>query len=156
MFTTVRDKATWDWTMLSMLPDWISPQIYERAVDAVRRKADSPALSKLRAAAYHEGLVAQILHVGAYDDEGPVLERLHGTWLAEHGYVENGKHHEIYLSDPRRVAPEMLRTVLRQPIRKRCARRQALVQPGSRATSDCPRTSSPARPSASPARRPVA
>lgn len=68
---------------------------------------------------YEEGLAAQILHIGPYDAEGPVLARLHQEWIPQHGYVESGKHHEIYLSDPRRVEPAKLKTVLRQPVRKR-------------------------------------
>jgi hypothetical protein len=60
----------------------------------------------------------QILHLGSYDDEGPVLLRLHEEWMPENGYDFNGKHHEIYLSDPRKVDPEKLRTILRQPIKE--------------------------------------
>jgi hypothetical protein len=65
-----------------------------------------------------EGLCAQILHIGSYDDEGPTLKRLHEDWLPANGLTETGKHHEIYLGDPRKVAPEKLRTLLRQPVRK--------------------------------------
>ena len=71
----------------------------------------------MRWESYAEGLSVQIMHVGSYDDEGPALARLHSEWIPGNSYVENGKHHEIYLSDPRRVAPEKLRTALRQPIR---------------------------------------
>jgi hypothetical protein len=118
VFAEARDKSAWDWTMMIMLPGWVSAQIYERAVQEVSRKKDLPALPKLRLESYHEGLSAQILHIGSYDDEGPVLARLHKQWIPEHGYVENGKHHEIYLSDARRVEASKLKTVLRQPIRK--------------------------------------
>lgn len=59
----------------------------------------------------------QILHVGSYDDETPTLHRLHDEYLPEHGLTFNGDHHEIYLSDPRRTAPEKLKTVLRQPVK---------------------------------------
>jgi hypothetical protein len=104
-----------------MQPEWITAAIYERAVEDVRRRrtgSDSlPALPKLRLAGYHEGLCAQILHTGSYDDEAPLLAYLHQEWIPQHGYVENGKHHEIYLSDPRRVEASRLKTVLRQPIR---------------------------------------
>jgi hypothetical protein len=117
-FTAARDKSTWDWTMMMVLPTWISAQLYQRSLHEVRRKKDLPGLSKIRMACYHEGLSAQILHIGSYDEEGPVLARLHQEWLPQHGYLENGKHHEIYLSDPRRVEASKLKTVLRQPIRK--------------------------------------
>ena len=58
------------------------------------------------------------MHIGSYDDETPTLAELHSSFIPENGYVENGKHHEIYLSDPRRVAPEELKTILRHPIRR--------------------------------------
>lgn len=119
-FTSELDKRAWDWTMMIMLPEWIAPELYERAVQDVRRKKeqDLPALNTLRMERYHEGLSAQIMHTGSYDDEAPVLARLHQEWLPQHGYAESGKHHEIYLSDPRRVEAAKLKTVLRQPVRK--------------------------------------
>ena len=76
-----------------------------------------PGLSRLRLDPYDEGLAVQIMHIGPYAAEGPTLAQKHQEWMPENGYVENGKHHEIYLSDPRRVAPEKMKTVLRQPIR---------------------------------------
>jgi hypothetical protein len=118
-FTAARDKSAWDWTMMIMVPDWISAELYERALHAVRQKKDLPGLEKIRMAAYHEGRVAQIMHCGSYEDEAPVLARLHQTWLPQNGYVPHLKHHEIYLSNPQRVEPSKLKTVLRQPIRKR-------------------------------------
>jgi hypothetical protein len=71
----------------------------------------------VRFASYAEGRSVQVLHVGSYDDEAPVLAALHREYLPEHGLTFNGRHHEIYLSDPRRTAPEKLRTILRQPVR---------------------------------------
>ena len=115
-FTTARDKQTWDWTMLIMLPDRVTETLWEQARDDVRRKKALPALPRLRLERLDEGLCAQIMHIGSYDDEGPVLARLHDEWLPQHGYRERGKHHEIYLGDPRRVAPQKLKTVLRQPV----------------------------------------
>ena len=120
-FTTARDKSQWDWTMMIMLPEWIRATTYERALDEVAAKKgkDLPSLPKVRNELYSEGLAVQTLHIGSYDDEGPVLAQLHNEWLPAHGYTFNGKHHEIYQSDARRVAPEKLKTVLRQPIRGR-------------------------------------
>lgn len=117
-FTTARNKSTWDWTMMIMQPDWIVPALYQRALEEVQQKKKLPSLPKLRMERYQEGLSVQILHIGSYDDEGPVLNRLHQKWLPQQGYAENGKHHEIYLSDPRRVEQAKLKTVLRQPIRR--------------------------------------
>ncbi|MEM6427853.1 MAG: GyrI-like domain-containing protein [Deinococcota bacterium] len=115
-FTTKRDKSKWHWTMMIMVPEWLTAPLVDQAkVQAAAKKA-LPALPKVRFEAYDEGLCAQIMHVGSYEDEGPILAELHNTWLPEHGYSEAGTHHEIYLSDPRRVAPEKLKTVLRQPI----------------------------------------
>jgi hypothetical protein len=113
-----RDKSAWDWTMMIMQPEWITSAL----VDEARAQADAgkelPALPKLRLETYHEGLSVQILHMGSYDDEAPTIARMHGEFMPAHGLVPAGKHHEIYLSDPRRVAPEKLKTVLRQPVRK--------------------------------------
>ena len=117
-FSTQRDKSAWDWTMMIMQPEWITQEMFEEAVKQVQKKKDLAALLKLRLEAYHEGLSAQIMHVGSYDDEGPVLARLHDEFIPQNGYKEAGKHHEIYLGDPRKTAPEKLKTVLRQPINK--------------------------------------
>jgi hypothetical protein len=114
-----RDKSQWDWTMMIMTPEWIGQEIFADAVAQARKAKNPAALDKVWLERYHEGLSAQIMHVGSYDDEGPVLSRMHGEFMPENGYCENGKHHEIYLSDPRRVAPKKLKTVLRQPV-KRC------------------------------------
>jgi hypothetical protein len=115
-FTTARDKSAWDWTMMIMQPEWITQEMVEEAVKQVEKK-DLPALSKLCLETYHEGLSVQILHIGSYDDEGPTIARMH-AFIDENGYEPAGKHHEIYLSDPRKVAPGKLKTVLRQPVRK--------------------------------------
>ena len=116
-FTVGRDKSAWDWTMMIMQPAWITPQMFAQAVQQVQKAKDLPALPRLRLETYHEGLAVQILHLGSYDDEGPTLHRMHQTFIPQSGYEMVGKHHEIYLSDPRKVAPEKLRTVLRQPVR---------------------------------------
>jgi hypothetical protein len=117
-FTTMRDKSAWDWTMMIMQPEWVTQEMVGEAVKQVERGKDLPALSKIRLETYHEGLSVQIMHVGSYDDEGPTIARMHHEFMPENGYEPAGKHHEIYLSDPRKVAPEKLKTVLRQPIRK--------------------------------------
>jgi hypothetical protein len=116
-FTTKRDKSTWDWTMMVMQPEWITQEMVGEAAKQVEKKG-LPALSKLHLETYHEGLAVQILHIGSYDDEGPTIAKMHHQFMPENGYEPAGKHHEIYLSDPRKVAPEKLKTVLRQPVRK--------------------------------------
>ena len=111
-----RDKSAWDWTMMIMTPDWISSEIFADAVEQVRKKKNPTALGKVRLESYDEGLSVQIMHIGSYDDETPVLAKMHDEYIPENRLEMSGKHHEIYLSDPRRVAPEKLKTVLRQPV----------------------------------------
>ncbi|MEJ2737691.1 MAG: GyrI-like domain-containing protein [Anaerolineae bacterium] len=117
-FTVDRDKSAWDWTMMIMQPAWITPEMFAEALRQVEAAKGLPALPLLRLETYHEGPSVQILHLGSYEDEGPVLQRMHAEFIPQSGYERAGKHHEIYLSDPRRVAPEKLRTVLRQPVRR--------------------------------------
>lgn len=112
-----RDKAAWSWTMMILQPDWITPEHVHAAKGEVLMKKGLPGLERARLAVLHEGLSAQILHVGPYDAEGPVLQRLHETWLPSQGLRPSGHHHEIYLSDPRKVAPERCKTILRQPVK---------------------------------------
>jgi hypothetical protein len=112
-----REKSEWQWTMLMMVPDWISQEQYEDCLAQVKAKKNPAAIDKVRLETYDEGLSVQIMHIGPYDEEGPVIARLHQEFLPANNFVENGYHHEIYLGDPRRTAPEKLRTVLRQPVR---------------------------------------
>lgn len=115
-FTTARDKSQWNWTLLNLVPDWITPAQVEVARERARTKADAAALAALRVETLDEGLCVQTLHIGPYDAEGPVLAELHDVYLPAQGLRPTGRHHEIYLSDPRRAAPERLRTILRQPV----------------------------------------
>jgi hypothetical protein len=117
-FNLTRDKSQWDWTMMIMTPEWTTGDMVEAARQDAAGKKDLPGLNELRWEPYREGLSVQILHLGSYDDEGPVLARLHEDWMPSNGYTFNGLHHEIYLSDPRRVEESKLRTILRQPVRK--------------------------------------
>ncbi len=112
---TARKKDAWDWTMMIAQPDWITLEMFDEAAATTRAKGLA-ALDLVRLEEYAEGLSAQILHVGSYDDEAPTLARLHGEFLPRRGLVPTRRHHEIYLSDPRRVEPVRLKTVLRQPV----------------------------------------
>lgn len=109
-----REKAAWSWTMLIWQPDWLTPAIEQAALEKARAKA--PAAARLRLETLEEGLCVQTLHRGAYDDEGPTLARLHDEFMPAEGLRFNGRHHEVYFGDPRRSAPEKLRTILRQPV----------------------------------------
>lgn len=113
-FTAVRDKSRWAWTMMLMVPDWIDRSFVDAAVREVQAKG-APS-TEVRLAALAEGRCVQTLHVGSFDDEAPVLARMHDDFIPANGLRMTGKHHEIYLSDPRRTAPERLRTILRQPV----------------------------------------
>jgi hypothetical protein len=99
-------------------PDAVTPERLARAREEIARKKELPALERARLEQFDEGLAGQVLYLGPYSDEGPTIERLHG-FIRELGYTFDGhhqKHHEIYLGDPRRSAPERLRTIIRQPI----------------------------------------
>jgi hypothetical protein len=116
-FTTHRDKSAWFWTLMIMVPEHVTDEMFAAAVDAVAKKKDaSPSLSSVRIDTLDEGLCVQTLHIGSYDDEAPVLADLHDRFIPEQGLAMRGLHHEIYLSDARRVEPAKLRTILRQPV----------------------------------------
>jgi hypothetical protein len=112
-----RAKDLWSWTAMIMVPEWIKPAQITKAVDTVRAKKTLPGLALLRHEILHEGPSAQILHIGSYDEEGPTLSRLHREYLPKNNLTFNGKHHEIYLSDPRKTPTSKLKTILRQPVR---------------------------------------
>ena len=114
---TLRNKADWDWTMIIPLPEPVTEHdIAEGLTRAAARKPELP-IDRLGALELVEGRSLQIMHIGPYDAEAATLARLHDEVMPTRGLTWNGRHHEIYLSDPRRVAPERLRTVLRQPVR---------------------------------------
>lgn len=116
VFTSARDKSRWDWTLMNLVPEWITDAHLTAAREAVTRKGGAPMLDALRLEALDEGLCVQTLHVGSYDDEAPVLAALHDDVIPARGLRMTGRHHEIYLSDARRTAPAKLRTILRQPV----------------------------------------
>jgi hypothetical protein len=117
-FTARRDKSRWSWTLLIMQPEWIEASLVEASRRTVEAKGAPTRLHDIRFATLDEGLCVQTLHVGSFDDEAPVLARLHDEFIPANGLRMTGHHHEIYLSDPRRTAPEKLRTILRQPVER--------------------------------------
>ncbi|HSX02151.1 MAG TPA: GyrI-like domain-containing protein [Candidatus Saccharimonadia bacterium] len=108
--------ADWRWTAMIMQPDFITSQEYALALQKLQRTRPSAILNEVRLAVLEEGRSIQTMHQGPYDAEAPTLQRL-ADYAEAHGYAWNGDHHEIYLSDPRRTAPERLRTILRRPVR---------------------------------------
>lgn len=115
---TSGDKDAWSWTMLISMPSWITQEMIEDAKQTALAKKKLPDISQLRHLTLHEGPSAQVLHVGSYDDEAPVLYELHHTYLEANGLRMSGMHHEIYLGDPRKTAPAKLKTILRQPVER--------------------------------------
>lgn len=115
-FTSARDKSRWNWTLMILVPDWLTSEHVTTARAAVEPKCDQATLDVLRLEPLDEGLAVQTLHVGPYDDEAPVLATMHDDYIPAQGLRMTGRHHEIYLNDPRRVAPGKLRTILRQPV----------------------------------------
>jgi len=116
-----RDKSSWSWRMLIVQPPWVTDEMMTGAVAAAAdrsaaKKKPLPSLPRVHPFRMTEGRCLQILHIGPYDEEGPTLERLHAQVMPALGLGFAGEHHEIYLGDPRRSAPERLRTVLRQPV----------------------------------------
>lgn len=112
---TMETKDKWKWTAMLMQPEQVSKEMVAEASEKVSQKKELPALSKMQFKSYKEGLSVQVMHIGPYADEGPTIEKLH-KFAEEKGYTLRGKHHEIYLGDPRRTAPERLKTVIRQPL----------------------------------------
>jgi hypothetical protein len=115
-FTSARDKARWDWTMMSMAPEWITREAFDAAVATVTAKHPPAGLDRVRFETLVEGQCVQTLHLGSFDEEGETLDRMHHEFIPRSGLTMTGKHHEIYLSDFRKTEPGKLRTILRQPV----------------------------------------
>lgn len=115
------DKSNWLWTMMIRQPDFVDQQIFEKALATAEQKKKTAGLHKARLEDFNEGLSLQVMHIGPYSTEPETLLNME-NFMTENGYRETfyrgGKHHEIYLSDPRRNDPEKLKTVLRQPVEK--------------------------------------
>lgn len=114
---SVANKDRWYWTAMILQPDFITPELFEEVRRQVIAKGKGPLVGETRFETYAEGLCTQIIYLGAYVNEAPTISAMH-QFIHDQGYVRTGKHHEIYLSDARRVAPEKNRTILRQPMKK--------------------------------------
>jgi hypothetical protein len=108
-------RDEWRWTLMIPQPEQVTKDLLARAVAAAQKKKALPALERIRLEIYDAGQAAQILHVGPYNEVAASMERLH-SFIRQKGYHFCGKHHEIYLSDPRRTPPEKLKTILRQGV----------------------------------------
>jgi hypothetical protein len=114
----IERKDNYVWTVMILQPDHITPEMFEEArAQVAKKRGESPALAQLRLERFREGLCVQTLHVGPYADEPATMAKM-AAFAAEHGYVLCGKHHEIYMGNPLRAAPEKLKTVLRHPVER--------------------------------------
>ncbi|PHV08607.1 hypothetical protein CSQ96_03430 [Janthinobacterium sp. BJB412] len=111
----VNDRSQWRWTMMILQPDFVGADIINAAMAEVHKKKALPGLERLRFESFTEGHCAQLLHVGPFSEEKPNIDRLH-AYIDERG-GRRGKHHEIYLSDIRRAAPDKWKTIIRHPMR---------------------------------------
>lgn len=109
------NKANWRWTMMIMQPKLINKTLFKAAVKQVKEKKALPAIDLIRFESFKEGKCAQTLHIGPFSEEGPTVQRVH-DYIVEQGSELTGKHHEIYLTDIRRAAPENWKTIIRQPM----------------------------------------
>jgi len=110
-----QERDRWQWTLMILQPDFVEAGRVDECREAALKKKELPRLSQVRLETLSEGRCAQVLHVGPYAEEGETIAGLH-QFIAEAGHALSGKHHEVYLSDPRRTAPEKLKTILRQPV----------------------------------------
>jgi hypothetical protein len=108
-------KEEYEWTLMILQPDEVTEEMFADACREVKEKKGLEAVDRLRLETYQEGPSAQVMHIGPYADEAPTIAGLH-AFIDDSGHRPRGKHHEIYLGDPRRTAPERLRTIIRQPI----------------------------------------
>ncbi len=116
-FTTNLDKASWQWTLMLMTPDWITQEMFTQAKQKLAAKKIKE-MEQVRLEELNEGLCVQTLHIGSFDSEAPVLKKMHVEFIPANGFNMHQKHHEIYFSDFRVATPEKMRTILRQPVAK--------------------------------------
>ncbi len=108
-------KHTWRWKVMIRTPDFVGQDDLDQAVAALKAKGKDPSVAEVRLETIDEGQCVQVLHVGPYDAEDAAIQAM-ADFAVEQGLRLHGLHHEIYLSDPRRMPPERLRTILRHPV----------------------------------------
>ncbi|TRZ87478.1 MAG: hypothetical protein D4R88_09340 [Methanosarcinales archaeon] len=115
-FKTQIKKDNWKWTLMIMQPKYVTANLVNEAIEEVKKKKDLTALPKIRFEAFSEGKTAQTMHIGPFSEEGPTIQKVH-DFIGEMKFKLSGKHHEIYLSDIRKAAPEKWKTIIRQPMK---------------------------------------
>jgi hypothetical protein len=114
----IERRGSWQWTLMISQPDIVTNSVFKSGIDQISKKKGPGALARVRLAEFHEGSSAQILHIGPYSTEKSTILKVR-EYLRTQGCIPRGKHHEIYLGDPRRADPAKLRTILRQPFLRR-------------------------------------
>jgi hypothetical protein len=110
------DPKDWNWKFLIRTPDFVEDNELDTAIETLLKKGKEPDVRQVTLVSFTEGLCVQMLHVGPYDKEGETVEKME-AFAEQQGMEFHGRHHDIYLSDPRRVPPERLKTILRHPVR---------------------------------------
>ncbi len=120
--TNITDKDKFRWTSMIRQPEFVNSEVFETAKQALLKKKPQLDLSAARLEVFKEGLCAQIMHIGPYDDEAATIKIME-EFIIKEGYMNDisdaRHHHEIYLGDPRKTSPEKLKTVIRHPIREK-------------------------------------
>lgn len=111
----VTEKAGWSWTLMIMMPEFVTKEVFEQALKMLKERKPSPGLEKIRLEDYEEGESVQLMYVGPYADEELAIEKMR-LFAESKGKKFTGKHHEIYFGDPRRTKPEKLKTLIRHPV----------------------------------------
>ncbi|MHC4748884.1 MAG: GyrI-like domain-containing protein [Planctomycetota bacterium] len=111
-------REQWNWKLLIRTPDFVRDNELDKAVETLLEKGKEPEVRQVNFESFSEGLCVQALHVGPYDQEHETIDKM-AAFAEEQALEFHGRHHEIYLSDPRRVPPERLKTILRHPIMKK-------------------------------------
>ena len=127
-FDSTSTKKDFQWISMIRLPEFVTEDVFHWACEQFQKKHPEVDISKASYMVLHEGLCAQMMHLGSYDQEAITIQQLH-TFIQQQGYVcdydgfystnQHRRHHEIYLSDPRRSKPENLKTVIRLPIKRK-------------------------------------
>jgi hypothetical protein len=111
----IEHREKWLWTAMIRQPDFVTKESVQQARTHAAKKKSSPLIAKVRFESFREGMSAQIMHIGPFATEGPTIQRIFAC-METNGYKPRGKHHEIYLSDPRKAEPGKMKTVLRHPM----------------------------------------
>jgi hypothetical protein len=111
----LKKRSSWKWNLMIMQPDFVTGKTVNSAMKELNKKKNPPALPKIKYEKFAEGKSAQTIHIGPFSSEGPTIAGIH-EFILQSGSKPKGRHHEIYLSDFRRVAPEKMKTVVRQPM----------------------------------------